>query len=138
MKKFVVYTDGGSRANPGKAAAAYLIYSETGELLAKDGAYLGIATNNEAEYQAVKLALQRLKEDFSECLPAEIEIRADSQLVVQQLSGSFKVKNPRIKVLYDEVRQLADSLGKVRLTYIPRSKNYRADGLVNNILDKEG
>lgn len=146
MSKFIIYTDGGSRANPGKAAAAFVIYPPAGHVperyvaggAIKDGVYLGIATNNEAEYQAVKLALEKLQQDFTQDLPADVEIRADSKLVVEQLKGNFKVKNPRIKILYDSVKKLEQEVGKVSYNLIPRLENFQADSLANQILDQAG
>lgn len=133
--KIIIYTDGGARGNPGPGASAYVIKEDGGQLLIKDGIFLGVATNNEAEYQAVIEAFNRVLEDFKNNLPVEVEVRADSKLVVEQLSGNFKVKNPRIKVLFDKVQSLEREIGKVNYTYIPRAQNYLADELVNQILD---
>lgn len=134
--KLIIYTDGGARGNPGPGAAAYVIKDINGQVLQKDGTFLGMATNNEAEYQAVREAFQRILEDFKNNLPGEIEIRADSKLVVEQLSGNFKVKNPRIKALFDQVKNLQNEVGQVNYTYIPRAENFLADELVNQILDQ--
>lgn len=136
MEKLVINTDGGSRGNPGKAASACVIKDSRGELLYKGGVYVGLATNNEAEYQAVKFALKVLADKFPQHLPAGIQIKADSQLVVNQLCGKFKIKNPRLKVLIEEIKKLEGEVGEVDYTYIPRSENYEADRLVNEILDK--
>lgn len=137
MAKFVIYTDGASRGNPGNAAAAFVIRDNNNRVLAKSGAYLGIATNNHAEYSAVKLALQALVDEFAAGLPAEVEVRADSMLVVNQLVGKFKIKNPQLQVFVGEVKKLEQKIGRVNYTYIPRIQNFQADGIANQTLDRE-
>lgn len=135
--KFIIYTDGGSRSNPGQAAAAFIIQNKESDILAQEGKYLGVATNNEAEYQAVYLALEKLKQDFTSKLPAEVEVKSDSRLIVQQLCGQFKIKNSKLKILYEEIKKLEDMIGKIQYVYIPRSQNFLADNLVNIILDNQ-
>lgn len=136
MKKFIIYTDGASRGNPGLAAASFVLKSEEGLILAQQGIFLGLATNNEAEYQAVVEALKLLKKNFSANLPAEIEIRGDSQLIIQQLLGKFKVKNERLRQLYLQVRSLEKGLGEISYTYVPRAENYLADKVANHTLNQ--
>lgn len=136
MSKLIINTDGGSRGNPGQAASAWTIRDNQDQLLDQGGVFLGLATNNEAEYLAVKHALQILINKFSPMIPMEIEIRADSTLVVNQLAGKFKIKNPRLKILIEEIKQLERQLGKITYHYIPRAENYEADRLVNEVLDK--
>lgn len=135
MNKLIINTDGGARGNPGPGASAFVIKSPEGQAISKDGKYLGVVTNNEAEYNAVILAFKKVLTDFFSDLPIEIEVRADSKLVVEQLSGNFKVKNFRIKTLFDEAKSLEKEIGKVSYTHIPRAQNYLADELVNQILD---
>lgn len=134
MKKVIVYTDGGSRSNPGKAASA-CVATDCGTTIFEEGKYLGIATNNEAEYQAVILALEKLSQEYD---PAnlDVEIKSDSRLVVEQLSGNFKVKHPRIKELFNEVKNLEPKFGSVTYTLIPREQNFQADLIVNRVLDR--
>lgn len=134
--KLIIYTDGGARGNPGLGAAAFVIKDTNGQILQKDGTFLGVATNNEAEYQAVMEAFLRVRDNFQKQLPLEVEVRADSKLVVEQLSGNFKVKNSRIKALFDQVKNLQNEVGQVSYTYIPRAENFLADELVNQILDQ--
>lgn len=136
MNKLIINTDGGARGNPGPAASAFIIQTPEHDLLFKDGKYLGVATNNEAEYSGVILAFEKVTQDFLSKQPLEIEVRADSKLVVEQLSGRFKVKNPRIKALYEKVKLLEKNLGFVVYKYVPRAENYLADGVVNETLDK--
>ncbi len=136
MRKFIINTDGGSRGNPGKAAAAFVLHDENGQIIAREGGYIGVATNNDAEYAAVKEAFKYLSTNFSQDIPLEIELRADSQLVVNQLAGKFKIKNPRLKIVVDEIKNVEMKLGHVVYTYIPREQNKEADALVNEILDQ--
>lgn len=135
-RQFTIYTDGASRSNPGHAGAAFLIYQASGELLYKEGVYIGKATNNEAEYWAVKLALQRLREEFRIKMPAEVEVRADSLLIINQLKGLYKINSPELKVLYDHIKILETEVGKVVYNYIPREQNSLADKEVNQALDE--
>jgi ribonuclease HI len=136
--QFIVRTDGASRGNPGKAAAAIVIASEDGVIWVQDSKYLGIATNNFAEYQAVKMALERLTSDFHERLPAQASFISDSQLVVNQLMGRFQIKNPELKKIYLEIKQLEKQVGEVKYSYAPRAENFLADKLANMALDAEG
>lgn len=134
MEKIIIYTDGGSRGNPGPAASGFIIFDQNNNILVKGGKYLGVGTNNEAEYQALILALEKVKEGV---VAQEIEVRADSKLVVEQLNGNFKVKNSRIKVLYEIVKGLEQGLARVSYHHIPRSENFLADEIVNVILDSQ-
>jgi len=138
MKKFVIYTDGGSRGNPGKAAIGFVICNEKGQELKKYGEYLGDnLTNNEAEYQAVIFALKKFKVLFGKKLSesTDIEIRADSELVVKQLNGEYRLENPKIQRFFIEIWNLKFDFKSVRFKYIPREKNKEADRLVNEALD---
>lgn len=134
--KFIINTDGGSRGNPGHAACSFIIFSEDGVIWDQEGSYLGIATNNEAEYEAVKSGLQRIKEKFTDKMPIEVEIRTDSLLIASQLSGKYKIKNMNLRKYYDQIKNLEKEIGKISYVYIPREKNYLADKLVNITLDK--
>lgn len=137
MKKFFINTDGGARNNPGPAASSFVISNEDGRVLLEGGKYLGVATNNDAEYTAVRIALEALVAQFGDNLPAEIEVKADSLLIVNQLSGLFKIKNDRLRVLFSQIKLLEEKVGSVNYTYIPREKNKEADALVNKILDEQ-
>lgn len=135
MKKLIINTDGGSRANPGKAAAGFVIKDEKGQILASDGQYLGIATNNEAEYGAIKLALQELIKQFNKDLPLNVVVKSDSQLVVNQLSGNYKIKKAHLKIIIDQIHLLEQQVGQVNYLQIPRAENFEADKIVNDTLD---
>jgi len=141
MKKIIIYTDGGSRGNPGQAAIGVVFCNEKGQVCKKYYDYLGDnITNNEAEYQAVVFALQKFKALFGKKLAesGEIEIRMDSELVVKQLNGEYKVLEPKIQELFLKVWNLKIDFQKVRFSHIPREKNKEADALVNECLDNRG
>ncbi len=129
--KVVVNTDGGARGNPGPAAIGAVIKRPGGEVLAEISEAIGPATNNVAEYTAVLRALERAAE-----LEAEsIVVRSDSQLLVEQLNGRYRVKNPTLKVLHERVRLVARSFTRVEYEHVPRERNTQADALVNEALD---
>ncbi len=128
-----IYCDGGSRGNPGPAACAFIVFSEDHKMLHQEGKFLGAATNNMAEYSAVILSLEYLKSQNSLNLP--IVFFLDSQLVVSQLNGLWKVKNPKIRELIFKIHSLAVNL-PISYHHIPRAQNSLADRLVNEILDK--
>lgn len=135
---FIIYTDGASRGNPGHSAAGIVIQSEDGVIWVQDGKYLGAdLTNNLAEYHAVLWALTRLSTDFTKHLPTKIEFRLDSQLLANQLSGKFKVKNPNLQILHRQIKELEPQVGKVSFIYTPRANNFLADKMANLALDRE-
>lgn len=135
MKKFIIFADGASRGNPGPASAGFIIKSSDGVIWVQDGLYLGTATNNVAEYSAVKLALKRLIDNFSNILPVEVEVRVDSQLIARQLAGLYKIKNPTLKTIFADIKQLEELVGKINYIHIPRNQNFIADKLANQALD---
>ena len=133
MKKLVIYTDGASRGNPGPSAYGFTISKAGGKLLHEEGAYIGITTNNVAEYTAVLKALEKTQElTFQQY---EVELFADSKLVSEQLSGRYKIKSAHLKPIIKKIQILALSLGGITYNYIPRIKNTRADKLANQALD---
>lgn len=126
-----LYSDGGSRNNPGPAAAAYLLYDAQGRLLEKRGAFLGVATNNAAEYHALRLGLvaaQKFK-------PQKVICHLDSELVVRQLNGLYKIKDGALRELALAVQASVTSFAVVEYRYVPRERNAAADRLVNRVLD---
>ncbi len=137
MQKFIIQTDGASRGNPGHAAVGFVIKTGEGLIWVQDGHYIGMTTNNVAEYTGVVMALERLIKDFSKFLPADVEFIADSQLVASQLAGKFKIKNENLKELYNKVKELERQVGKVTYTYTPRANNFLADKLANMALDAQ-
>lgn len=137
LMKYIINTDGGSRGNPGPAAAAFIIKTSDGERINQKGIYMGIATNNEAEYLAVEKALEALILSNDDTSKIEVEIRADSQLVVKQLSNEWKIKNQRLKTYHQNIKELEAKMGKVDYVYIPRTQNFEADLIVNITLDSK-
>ncbi len=140
MKKVIIYTDGGSRGNPGKAAAGAVFYNEKKEKIKEYGKYLGDGmTNNEAEYQAVIFALSKFKADFGKRLAKEIEaeIRSDSELLVNQINGNYKIENEKLQPLFLKLWNLCLDFKKVKFKAISRSFNKEADRMANEALDKE-
>lgn len=128
----VIYSDGGSRGNPGPSAAAFVIMNRQQEVLDQGGIYLGITTNNQAEYHGVQLGLERA---FELGIPA-IEFRIDSMLVVNQMKGIYKIKNRELWPINERIRSLIDKFEKVTFTHVPRELNQFADSLVNKLLDE--
>lgn len=135
MKKngIKIYCDGGARGNPGPAAAAFVVVSPEGKILEKRGKFLGRKTNNFAEYEAVRLALQRL---VGKGTKGDVSFFLDSQLVVKQMTGKFKIKQPDLKMLAMKIKELEKKLtGEISYYSIPRNGNKLADFLVNKTLD---
>lgn len=135
MEKIVIFTDGGSRGNPGPAAVG--VYIET--LNKKIGECIGIRTNNDAEYEALILGLQKVKHFIGKEKAKKIEVECflDSELVVKQLNHEYKLKEPRIQQYFIEIWNLMLEFGKVSFNHIPREKNKVADALVNQALDEK-
>ncbi len=136
MSGLKIYTDGGSRGNPGPAAIALLITDDKGKLLTSHSEYIGIATNNVAEYRAVLRALviaKRYKADSVNCV-------LDSKLVASQLSGSYRVKKAHLFEIYKLVKEAEGSFGKVSYEHVRRedSRIQLADRMLNQMLDRVG
>ncbi|MFD4700228.1 reverse transcriptase-like protein, partial [Streptomyces niveus] len=132
MPKFVVEADGGSRGNPGPAGyGAVVIDAVTGETLAEAAEYIGVATNNVAEYKGL---IAGLKAARTLDPAADVHVRMDSKLVVEQMSGRWKIKHPDMKPLAAEAARVLPA-GQVRYEWIPREKNKHADRLANEAMD---
>ena len=130
-----IYTDGGARGNPGPAAAGIVI-KEADNTLLEFGQYLGNKeTNNFAEYTAVILALEALKREGY--AGRTLEFKMDSKLVVEQVLGNWKIKEPSLKPLVAKIRALLADFPQHSFTHIPREENYEADALVNQALDEQ-
>jgi len=138
MKKIIIYTDGASRGNPGRASIGVVFCNEKDQIIKGYGEYLGDKlTNNEAEYQAVIFALKKFKTLFGKEIAktSEVEIRSDSELMVSQLTGKFKLVNENIQRLFIDVWNLKTEFAEVKFRQIPREKNKEADKLANQALD---
>lgn len=128
-----LYTDGGSRGNPGESACAYVICDLNDAIVEKAGFYLGMATNNQAEYLGLQRGLQRARELGIN----KVTLFSDSQLVVNQMNGIYKVKNQELAPLNQEVNELAAFFEKVTFVHVPRELNKDSDKEVNRILDEQ-
>ena len=126
-----IFTDGGSRGNPGESASGYVIMTPDEAVLETGGEYLGITTNNQAEYQAVKLALQQA----AKFKPKEIRFFIDSELVVKQMNGQYRIRNRDLWPIHNDIKNLMTSYGSVTFTHVRRELNKIADAEVNRILD---
>ena len=124
-------TDGGARGNPGPAAYGYVLEAEDGTVLAAHGETIGTATNNVAEYRALVAGLEKALELQVD----EVDVISDSELLVKQMRGEYKVKNAALRELWDEATDLARKLRSVRYTAVRREHNELADRLVNEALD---
>ncbi len=139
MRKIIIYTDGGSRGNPGPAAIGVVFCNEKGQLIKEYSEYLGEATNNEAEYQAVIFALKKFKALFGKKLAknTEIELRSDSELLIKQLEGEYKILDSKIQLLFLEVWNLKLDFKNAKFNHISRGNNKEADRLVLENLDSQ-
>ena len=132
MSKLIIYTDGGSRGNPGPAGAGAIIYDENRKVIAEISEFLGITTNNQAEYRAILAGIKK-----AVALQAsEVEFYLDSELAVKQLNREYKVKNKDLAPLFLAVYNLTLSFTKISFTHIPRERNSVADRLANEAMDR--
>lgn len=131
--RLVLRTDGASRGNPGHAAAGVVIEAEDGTLVAQGKRYLGVMTNNQAEYRALILGLKAVER----YKPASLRIYLDSELVVRQMRGEYKVKDELLRAQYDEASARLRRLTNVSIEHVLRGKNRRADKLANDALDEQ-
>lgn len=132
--KLIIFTDGASRGNPGHASYGFTIADKNGKTLFEEGKYIGITTNNVAEYTGVYEALKAAQENYGKG-PLNIELFADSKLVAEQMSGRYKIKSPHLKQIIEKIRILSMELGLVTYNHVPRAKNKTADALANEALD---
>jgi len=136
MEKIIIHTDGGARGNPGPAGIGVVIADAKGNLLGTVAKYIGEQTNNFAEYEALIVALAAAREMFGNKLrDMQISVYMDSELVVRQLSGTYRVKEPALKAQFARVGQLAATLKHISYNHVPREKNAHADELVNDAID---
>lgn len=130
-RNIIIYTDGGSRGNPGPAAAGYVVDGTS------YGTYLGRATNNVAEYTAIQLSLEQARRDAGgHAWETGVEVRMDSQLAQRQLIGRYKMKNAGLRPIFDAIKILCTKFKEVRFVHIPREDNVAADAAVNKALDE--
>ncbi|MDD2935258.1 MAG: ribonuclease HI family protein [Candidatus Pacebacteria bacterium] len=137
MKKMIIYTDGGSRNNPGIAGAGVYITDADGNEIKKIKKFLGIQTNNWAEYEALILGLEGAKKILGKnSKNIEIEVRMDSELIVKQMKGEYRVKQPALFEQFVRVNNLKVDFSNIKFVHIPRAKNGEADKLANEAMDE--
>ena len=130
-----IYSDGGARGNPGPAASAFVVI-ENGKVIHKDASYLGERTNNEAEYEALLMALRWLNKNKESVAESRVRFFLDSELLVRQLNGNYKVKSKNLKPLFEKALALTQKLDNKKFIFIRREKNKLADSLVNLKIDE--
>jgi len=136
--QYTLYADGGSRGNPGPAGAGSVVFDAIGKRVVEVSDYLGVATNNIAEYEGVLRGLTALHKEFPEDYfkTAELTIKMDSKLVIEQLKGAYRVKHPNLVPRYMAVKNiLARHYNKVSFVHVPREQNKDADILANRAMD---
>lgn len=133
QERVKVYTDGGSRGNPGPSASGFVILDMEDKVLVEKGVYLGITTNNQAEYTGLKLALEECKRLGAR----EIYVHMDSMLVVNQMKGIFKIKNRDLWPIHEAIKELAKGFKHIDYVHVPRELNKLADAAVNRAMDEE-
>jgi ribonuclease HI len=126
-----LYADGGSRGNPGPSASGYVLLDLTDKIVVENGLFLGVTTNNQAEYQALKIGMQ----DALQRGVKQLDVFMDSLLVINQMKGSYKVKNRDLLPVHLSIKELATRFDRVSYTHVPRELNKLADGMVNQVLD---
>ena len=131
MKEAVIYADGASRGNPGPAAIGATIKDKRGRLITFISQRIGRTTNNQAEYRAIIAAL----EEAIRLGAKQVDIKTDSELIVKQINGEYRVKKATLKPLYRQVKRLQNQLKGFTITHIPRHQNTEADKLANKALD---
>ena len=135
QEKIIIFTDGGSRGNPGIAGAGVYVIDEKGQEIHREYKYLGLKTNNEAEYLALNLALLYLKKNLKTA--SALVFKLDSKLVVEQMNKNWKIKEARLQILAQENWQILSTLpySTCEIKYIPREENKMADMLANQAMD---
>ena len=134
--RLLVYTDGAARGNPGPAAIGYAMFDREGECVERDGRYIGPHTNNEAEYEALLWAMEKAAKRTRQ----PVKFHSDSELMVHQINGVYKVKKEHLRGYVERAKRMADEFGSFRLVHLPR-ENPRiqlVDGIVYRVLDEEG
>lgn len=133
MQRVRVYSDGAARGNPGPAGAGAVLVEPSGQVVDRLGKFLGVQTNNFAEYMGLILGLRRAR-DLS---VREVEVFADSELMIRQLGGRYQVKSPSLRPLYEEALLLLNGFSRVKLVHVPREMNSAADEMSNRAIDEK-
>lgn len=135
LEEVWVFTDGGSRGNPGPAACAAVITNLEEEILFSEGKFLGETTNNMAEYEGLLLAFDLLEKNSLS--NKTIKLHMDSELIVMQMNGAYRVKEPRLKEKWEQAKALKSKFANLKIVHVRREKNKHADALVNEVLDSQ-
>ncbi len=130
----ILYCDGASRGNPGPSSIGYLLQDEDGKVVFSEGRVLPHGTNNQAEYQALIAGLQTARDRGVR----HLVVRADSELMIRQMTGRYRVRNPGLLVCYEQAQSLSRSFDTIRFEHVPREGNVQADRLANEALDRSG
>lgn len=137
MQKVTIFTDGGARGNPGPAAAGAVIFDEAGAVVKEVSDYIGETTNNVAEYEALLRILRVAQAIYGDKLSdMEVDIKMDSELIVRQMQGIYKVKEPSLKERYIQIKEILKSFPHHTFIHVRREFNKHADTLVNQAIDK--
>lgn len=137
MIQFTIHADGGSRGNPGPAGSGAMIRDHLGNSVASVSEYLGVRTNNYAEYEAVILALEQVHKLAKGKLgDTAVMVKMDSELVVKQMNGIYKIKHPDMKTQAARLKELSAPLGLISFAHVPRAQNSDADALANEAMDR--
>lgn len=132
IEQIKLYADGGSRGNPGPSASGFVLYDMDDNVVVKTGIYIGITTNNQAEYLALKYGL----EEAIKLQAEEVNVYLDSLLVINQMKGIYKVRNRDLWPIYESIKQLTKQFKHITFTHVPRELNKAADAMVNQALDE--
>ena len=132
VKKVIINVDGAARGNPGPAAIGAVIKDEDGNTVGRISRSIGVSTNNQAEYRAIIAALEKVTSAGIK----QVEVKSDSELVVEQVNGRYKIKNTSLRPLYQQVVRLTGKLESFAITSVPREQNTEADTLANKALDR--
>ncbi|MFZ5468192.1 MAG: ribonuclease HI family protein [Myxococcota bacterium] len=132
LPRLRVYSDGAARGNPGPSGAGAVLVEPSGQVVDRLGKYLGVQTNNYAEYMGLLLGLKRARE----LGVREVEVFADSELMIRQLGGRYQVKSPTLRPLYEEALRLLNDFSRVKLVHVPREMNTAADEMSNRAIDE--
>lgn len=133
LKHAKLFADGGSRGNPGPSAAGFVLFDGNDKVIVENGLFLGVTTNNQAEYQALKIGLEEALRQGIQTL----DVYMDSMLVVNQMKNIFKVKNHDLSAIHGSVQHLASQFRHINFSHVPRELNKVADAMVNQVLDAE-
>lgn len=131
----VIYTDGGARGNPGPSGAGAVVY-KGGKRIAHVSKFLGIRTNNWAEYEALVLVLEAARKVLGSTVPEKVMVRMDSELIVKQMKGEYRVKHPELKLQHQKVKKIiAEAFPHIAFEHVPRERNKEADRYANDAMD---